>query len=370
MLKLPGRGKEKVNKSSSLTYYRDLFHIVKEKKKTTKIIQNDVVLLEDRSGKIKGSIELQNITLTFGKHEVLKNVNIKIKPGEIFGVIGESGSGKTSILRLLVGFYHPTTGEVLFNNKSIKKQISLVRRNFGFASQDKSFYNDLNVEENIKYFGRMYGLKKDFLETNVERVLHLVKLDDARKVLGRHLSGGMQRRLDFACALIHDPSVLILDEPTEDLDPHLRNEILRFIKDLNKKGKTIVFTTHLMHEAEYLCDEVAILKEGRVLVIGTPDDLRKTYKSGSEIHLVLQGNNYTHYVKKLKNMNVKTLSNKLIVSIPPHLNAVKILKELLTLAEHNRDEIICADIKKPTLSEVFATLTKYGKNKTKGKRRK
>ncbi len=311
MLKLPGRGKKSVNKPGFLSPYKQLISKVSTGEKIRKEIKDAVLVGREASKKASGVIRLNKVSKWFGNNKVLTNVSFEIKLGKILGIIGVSGSGKTTILRLLIGFYKPTSGVVTFNGENINKQIKVVNRNFGFATQEDSFYKDLTVEENLMFFGRLYGLKKNTLESNVAAIMKLVDLYDARNVLGRNLSGGMERRLDIACALINDPTVLILDEPTEDLDPHLRASLLELIKKINQKGTTVIFTTHLLNEAEFLCDEVAVLSGGGVLKMGTVIDLRKAYNAG------------------------------------------------------DKDKLILADIRKPTLTEVFSSLTKNAKKKIK-----
>ena len=167
----------------------------------------------------------KNIQKEFGDNLVLSDLDLEVEERGIFGIIGLNGSGKTTLLRVLVGFYRPEEGHVFFKGRDIKKQD--IKRSFGFATQDNCFYDNLTVEENLKYFGGLYGLTKEFLEKNIKEVLELVELYDARGTLAGNLSTGMQRRLDIACAIIHKPEVLILDEPTEDLDPKLRIRMLQ-----------------------------------------------------------------------------------------------------------------------------------------------
>ncbi len=364
MLKLPGRGEKGENSISLLSPYKKLFSSVK-----INIVQretNKSKILESYSEKnLKGSLIISNIQKRFGRNLVLENINLEIKQGEIFGIIGVSGSGKTTVLRLIMGFYKPTKGEIVFNEKNINQQLKFIKQNFGFATQDNSFYKHLNVEENIRFFGKLYGLTDEYLDENVDKTLQLMDLVDARKTLAENLSGGMQRRLDLACALINEPGVLILDEPTEDLDPHLRNEILHTIKEINKRGTTIIFTTHLLHEVEFLCDRVAIISGGKIITIGSVNDLRNSYKTGEEIHLILEKCEYSKYIKKLEGYKCKIINNKLIVYISRNENAVKVLKKILTFVEKNKDKIVLADIKKPSLNEIFSELTNNVKNKKK-----
>ncbi len=359
MLKLPERDK-KIVKKASLSHYKLLLETVKRRQKeqpSENVERIRIELPKEQPKALQGAINLEKVSMFFGKHKVLDNINLTIKPGKIFGIIGVSGSGKTTILRLIIGYYKPTQGKILFNNEIIGKN-SPIKGRFGFASQDNSFYHNLNAEENLYYFGKLYGVQEEYLQHNINRVIQLVELNEARKTVANHLSGGMQRRLDFACSLINNPSVLILDEPTEDLDPHLRIELLKLIKEVNKRGTTVIFTTHLLNEAEYLCDEVAIIDNGAVLEVGTPDQLKDTYMRGSEIHLILKSGKYEDYIKLTKGSKAKRSGSKLILYTQENDKAIDILKRIITRAKQRKDEIILADIKKPSLTEVFNTITK------------
>lgn len=224
-------------------------------------------------------IEFVNITKKFGDNLVLDNLNLKVPYGEITGIIGPSGSGKTTMLNLLIGFLKPTKGKILFQSRDIFKDFHNVTTLFGFGTQSFSFYEDLNVEENLFYFGTLYKIKKSEIEARANELLKLLELDYARKTPGKLLSSGMGRRLDIACALIHNPKVLILDEPTQDLDPILRKELVATIRKVNKqKETTIIITSHLLGEIDGLCDTIGILYKGKIVKIGTPDYLKRFYK--------------------------------------------------------------------------------------------
>lgn len=226
-------------------------------------------------------IELQNVSKKFGKNLVLDNLSLSVPFGEITGIIGTSGSGKTTILNLLIGFYKQTNGKIMFQSREILKDIGNVNTIFGFATQGGSFYGELNVEENLYYFGKLYGIKTKLIKGRINALLKLIDLEDARKFLGKNLSTGMQRRLDIACALIHSPKVLILDEPTEDLDPLLRKEIVKTLKKIRDTGTTIILTSHLLGEIENLCDKIGILNQGRIIKFDSPSNLKKLYGKSS-----------------------------------------------------------------------------------------
>ncbi len=222
-------------------------------------------------------IEIKGVSKRYGKHQILTNINLSINYKKIFGIIGLNGSGKTTLLKILIGFIPPDTGDVYFQSRDIFEDLTTINKNFGFATQENSFYNKLTIDENLQYFGKLFGLASEKINANIERILRLVELVNARDVLAEHLSTGMQRRLDIACALIHDPKVLILDEPTEDLDINLRKEILSLIKKINQQGTTIILTSHLLQEVESVCEEIAILHNKTILTQGSLKAIKKRY---------------------------------------------------------------------------------------------
>lgn len=242
---------------------------------------------------MKDSVVLvKGVNKKFGNNVILKNVNLDVKKGELLCIVGTNGSGKTTLLKILIGFLEPEEGEIFYNSKNIEDIKKEVKKDFGFATQENAFYPKLTVEENMKYFGNLYGLKKSVLKNNIEKLLKLVNLYTAKDVLAENLSMGMERRLDIACSLIHNPKILILDEPTEDLDVTLRKSILSLIKAINKTGTTIIMTSHLLAEIEVFFDRIAILDNKTIKKIGTLKEFRKTTrkKSLNDIFEVLTKN--------------------------------------------------------------------------------
>ncbi|MBW2984948.1 ABC transporter ATP-binding protein [Candidatus Woesearchaeota archaeon] len=208
-------------------------------------------------------IKLINVSKRFGENVILDNINLHIKQGKILGIIGINGSGKTTLLNLLVGHHKPDNGSVLVKSREVKN-IYNVAHFFGFATQDGCFYPKLTVKENLQYFAGLYNLKKHDVDKNFENVSRLLNLYEKRDVLAEKLSAGMQRRLDVACSVIHDPQIILLDEPTANLDPILRKEMSNLIRLLSSQGKTIVLTSHLIEELEGTCHDVAILHNGKI----------------------------------------------------------------------------------------------------------
>ena len=299
-------------------------------------------------------IEISNLTKRFGKKVVLENVNLNIQEGKILGIIGTNGSGKTTLLNMLVGFYKPTKGSLLFQSKDIQENLKEVKRKFGFATQYNCFYPHLTAAENIAYFGAVYGLDKHTISTRTIELLKMVDLYEARDVLSSHLSMGMQRRLDIACSLIHDPEVLILDEPTEDLDPGLRRDMLALIKKVNSSGTTVILTSHLLSEVEEVCDRIAIIDNHTILKEGTVDQLRGT--KHEEIHLQTTPGDYKRIVAHL---NKNQISSAVIKEHKLLIHTEKpetVLIDLLRITKGMREKIEYIDVRKPSLAEVFEDL--------------
>ncbi|MBW3015205.1 ABC transporter ATP-binding protein [Candidatus Woesearchaeota archaeon] len=315
-------------------------------------------------------LEIKNLRKQFKKNVVLNNINIDISRGEIFGIIGMSGSGKTTLLNCMVGYTLPEEGEVLFqasniidrdsktNHKPITKNILRLRKSFGFAPQLPSFYLELTSEENLYYFASLYGIPRDIRKTNVEHLLKLTGLEKARDTLAGALSGGMKKRLGIACALVHKPEVLILDEPTADLDPILGEQIWKLIRKINDQGTTVIIASHFIEEIESLCDRIGVLHGGTMLSIGSPLKLRDIYTKNDEIHLEVVSGNYSSIIKKLRSKKslkidkIKSDNKKLVLYTPK-------AQETLHFIFHSlgkKEKIISADINRPTLREVFEYL--------------
>ncbi len=208
-------------------------------------------------------IRLKDIKKSFGDKRILHNINLNIHNGEIIGIIGKSGAGKTTLLKTIVGFLEPDKGDVLFELN--KNQNKSHYRHFGFSTQEKSFYSRLTVKENLIYFASLHNLPKENLEKKIKKVLEKVQLSGEDNTIAKNLSQGMQKRLDIACAIIHNPSVLIVDEPTADLDPGLRKQIWSLIKSLNRKSeKTLIVSSHIPKELFSVCNKVFLLEDSKI----------------------------------------------------------------------------------------------------------
>ncbi|MBN1275128.1 ABC transporter ATP-binding protein [Candidatus Woesearchaeota archaeon] len=314
---------------------------------------------------------VRNVKKAFGNHLVLSGVNLDVHKGEILGIIGTSGSGKTTLLHVLIGFLKPDKGEVRIllepphralgtpTYKDVHKHLSLVKQVFGFASQIPSFYDNLTVLENLKYFGSLYDLPKYTIQTNMKILLHLMDLEQARKLLGKNLSGGMERRLDIACALIHDPAVLILDEPTADLDPVLRNHIYDLIRKINNKETTIVLASHHLSDLERVCDRIAILKDGKIFTVGTLEEIKKNFSDYHQVSVKLGSKKYHDLAEEMKKHHKKLFikceaynQGLMFSTNQPHECA----KVVMQVAKHLKDKVEDLHIGQQSLDDIFITI--------------
>ncbi len=370
--------REKSNKKKTDTCYSKLFDYVDsefKKGKTRDDIKENLMrvgwpelTIEEALEEVESNaiIKISNISKRFGNNIIFKDVNLKIREGEIFGIIGLSGSGKTTLLNTLVGFLQADSGKILFKTEKTSKLVPIeenpseIKTMFGFASQGPSFYSKLSTEENIDHFGSLYKIPEKVRKNNVKALLSSTELSDAHNTLAENLSGGMQRRLGIACSLVHDPKVLILDEPTSDLDPFLRKEIWRLIKKINKQGTTVILTSHFLSEVEHLCDRIAILHQTEIKHIGTPDELKEEYSPNEEIHIELASGKYGKIIKDMQKSkygisHMGTEEHKLVICTN---NSEEALHGLLHSVERNKEKIIDVLVSKPTIREVFESIVK------------
>ena len=217
-------------------------------------------------------IEIENLKKSYNGLVAVDGISFRIEQGETFGLLGPNGAGKTTTVNMLVGVLKPDSGRIIIDGDTDSVS-SEVRKGIGNSPQALAIYTDLTGEENIRFFGRLYGLSGKTLRERVEWVLEITGLADRRSDLASKYSGGMKRRLNLACSLVHDPKILMLDEPTVGVDPQSRNLIFDNIETLKKQGRTVIYTTHYMEEAERLCDRVAIIDHGKILDIDTVDRL-------------------------------------------------------------------------------------------------
>jgi len=217
-------------------------------------------------------IRVENLRKSFNGTVAVDGISLEVNASETFGLLGPNGAGKTTTVNMIIGLLKPDSGKVVINGTGDPTNPQ-IRLDIGNCPQSLSIYEDMSAEENLRFFGKMYGLKGMELSKKVDWALEFAGLTDRRSDLSRDYSGGMKRRLNLVAAMIHDPTVLILDEPTVGVDPQSRNLIFEGIEAMKREGKTVIYTTHYMEEAERLCDRVAIIDHGVILDLDTVESL-------------------------------------------------------------------------------------------------
>ena len=286
----------------------------------------------------------------YGYVTALDGVSFDVKRGEVFAFVGPNGAGKTTTVEILECLRDPTAGEASVLGFSVKDRRgkSEIRRRVGVLPQDFNTFDLLTVRENIEYFASMYGVKAD-----ADELIELVKLEDKRNALYKHLSGGLQKRLGIAISLVNDPEVVFLDEPTTGLDPRARRDVWDIIEMLREEGKTVFLTTHYMEEAERLADEAAIINYGRVVAKASPDELIKQH--GGSRTLVVRGGGQEVY-----NLLYPTLPEVAMGSNGDVLVTLESKRDLTDVAlalSGEKTEFEELIIKRPTMEDVFLNLT-------------
>lgn len=241
----------------------------------------------------QSAISTINLSKKFEDKTALDSLTLDVKKGELFGLLGPNGAGKTTTISILCGLIKPTSGTAQISGYDVLKDPQKVKEQIGVCIQETAIYPYLNGKENLELFGRLYGMSPKAIRERSNLLLTKVGLSEDAKRLTSKYSGGMKRRLSLALALIHDPEIAFLDEPTVAMDPQSRHAVWDFIKEQKAKGKTIILTTHYMEEAEELCDRVGIIDHGRLIALGTPKEL--VAKSGvrnlEELFIQLTGRN-------------------------------------------------------------------------------
>lgn len=219
------------------------------------------------------AIEVNEITKMFGNFTAVDKVSFGVQQGEIFGFLGANGAGKSTTIRMLIGLLEPTSGQAKVGGYDVKTQTDLLKKNIGYMSQRFSLYEDMTVEENIHFYGGVYGLSKEKIKERKKWVLEMAGLQGRDKSLTKTLSGGWKQRLALGCAILHEPKILFLDEPTSGVDPVSRRNFWDLINELSNQGVTILVTTHYLDEAEY-CNNIILINAGRLIAQGSPKELK------------------------------------------------------------------------------------------------
>jgi len=218
-------------------------------------------------------LEARNLVKKYGNLTAVKDVNLAVQRGEILGLLGPNGAGKTTIISMITGLLEPTSGTITVDGLDLQTDTNAVKAKLGLVPQELALYPTLSARDNLDFFGSIYGLRGMHLRQRVDAMLEMVQLTERAGEAIEKYSGGMKRRINIAAGLLHQPSVLLLDEPTVGVDPQSRNAIFEAVEDLNRAGMTVIYTTHYMEEAQRLCHRVAIIDEGQIIALDTPSAL-------------------------------------------------------------------------------------------------
>lgn len=298
-------------------------------------------------------IQLNNVNKSFKTVNALKDVSLQINKGEFFGLLGPNGAGKSTTMNLLIGYLSADSGSILINGEEVKTTELNFRKEIGFVPQSIALYDELSAVENLRIFGSLYDLPKAALKEEINSYLNAVGLYERRKEEVRNFSGGMKRRLNLITALLHKPKVLLCDEPTVGVDPQSRNAIFDFLEKLNSDGLTIVYTTHYMEEAERLCNRVAIIDSGKIIALGTPDELLQMLPTSE--HIYITKNDVT-----ASSLNVFKSYGEIADNTERYelrLNKEAKLSSFFGALESANVNTQNVTIQKPTLEELFLNLT-------------
>lgn len=302
-------------------------------------------------------VQLKNIVKKYNDRISVDHLNLTVHEGEIFGLLGPNGAGKSTTIKMLSGLLRIDQGEILVDGRSVAKDALEVKRSIGLVPQELAIYENLTARENVTFFAKLYGLRGKLLKDRVEESLSFVGLLDRASDKASSFSGGMKRRLNIACAIMHHPKLIIMDEPTVGIDPQSRNHILESVRELNRMGSTIIYTSHYMEEVSAISSRVGIMDHGHLIACGTQEELRS--KVAQDNKIILQVTNLVNEAVKelreyplIKNITVSEGSIELIVGAMQSY-----LQDILFILSKHGVKIQTLSQVEPDLEALFLSLT-------------
>ena len=299
------------------------------------------------------AIRIMNVVKVYGSRRVLDNISLEVEDSTTYALLGPNGSGKTTLINIVLGIINPTSGEVLIRDKPPKNPQA--RKNIGYCPQDPSLFERLTGMENLLLFSEIYGLNKSDAKKRINELLDKLDVTNYKNMLVAKYSGGMKKKLALAAALIHDPDILILDEPTTGMDPNSRRSVWEILEEYKREGKTILLSTHYMEEADRLADIVGIIYEGKIIAEGAPEDLKKRYGPRSVLLLKLLNTSTETIVEALRNKGYEAYPEddhlKIYVDEPE-----KTIPTIVSLIYGLGGRIDFLKVIKPSLEDVFVKL--------------
>ena len=303
------------------------------------------------------AIQVKNLVKNFGTLQAVQGVSFQAEKGEILSLLGPNGAGKSTTISMISGLLEPTSGDVSIMDVSMLRKPDEAKALLGVVPQDIALYPDLSARENLVFWGKMYGLRGSALKQGVDEILSVIGLTDRQKDRVGTFSGGMKRRVNIGAALLHKPQVVIMDEPTVGIDPQSRRHILDNVKELNRQGMTVLYTTHYMEEAAELSCHIAIMDQGKVVAYGTHDELIRLIGEQTRIDLRLnaEAERVIPDMKTVEGVSkVSSLDGTLTVLVD---DSNRVLPHLFEAASRAAVRILSVDIQEPDLETVFLHLT-------------
>jgi ABC-2 type transport system ATP-binding protein len=300
------------------------------------------------------AVKVNDLEKKFGSFTAVNHINFEVQEGEIFGFLGPNGAGKSTTIRMLCGIYTPTSGSGTVGGFDIIKEQLKIKEHIGYMSQKFSLYDDLTVEENIDFYSSIYSIPSGEREQRKNETIRMAGIEDFRKNLTGTLSGGWKQRLAIGCAIIHQPKIIFLDEPTSGVDPITRNNFWNIIKDMAKQGKTIFVTTHYMDEAEN-CNRLVMIYHGTMIAMGSPEEMKTKIMKNEILEIIVpQAHLWLDKISSLKEVRETALFGVNIHAVVYEASkAIPALKNLFSQVGVN-DCII--NLIKPSLEDVFVSL--------------
>ncbi len=302
-------------------------------------------------------LRVENLYKSFNHVKAVEGVSFEVSGGQVFGLLGPNGAGKSTTISVISTLLEPDSGDVFLEGKSILSNPEIIRKNLGVVPQDIALYPTLSGYENLSFWGSVYGLRGAELKKRIAEVSDVIGLNGRLKDRVDKYSGGMKRRINIGAALLHKPEILIMDEPTVGIDPQSRNHILDTVLELNRQGMTIIYTSHYMEEVEYLCNEICIMDEGRIIASGNKQELIDLVKEKTQINIKLNTMNDSvlSALKEIKGVYEGRLNEDMIVLFVSGSTALT--AEIIAKITENGWFIESIDVKKPNLEAVFLHLT-------------
>jgi len=303
-------------------------------------------------------LQAQNITKRFDDNMVLDNIAFKIEKGDRFGIIGPNGAGKTTLFNIIIGLLKANSGQVLIDGKTIAENSVTYKSKIGYIPQDLALLEEITVSDNLEYFGVYYGLFGKKLKKRIHEVLDIVKLQGQEKQKVKKLSGGLKRRLNIGLALLHEPEILMMDEPTVGVDAQFRRYFFDYIKKLNlEKGVTLVYTSHYMEEVEQLCQKILILDAGKKISSGTKSEIKALINDQKMIRIKVDSvtNLMVPEIRLIEGVEDFILNDQENMTLL--VNASFKLETLIQVCKQQKMNLVGIHFEEPTLEDVFLSLT-------------